>query len=105
MRRPTSGMLSPRSPCGYPVPSHFSWCVYTHHEKWDGTGYPQGLRGESIPLVGRLMAVVDVYDAAVTTRRYHPALSHDDALKVIVEGRGTHFDPAIVDAFLAVSTA
>ena len=46
-----------------------------------------------------------VYDAAVTTRRYHPALSHDDALKVIVEGRGTHFDPAIVDAFLAVSTA
>jgi adenylate cyclase len=77
--------------------------VYTHHEKWDGTGYPQGLRGESIPLVGRLMAVVDVYDAAVTTRRYHPALSHDDALRVIAEGRGTHFDPAIVDAFLAVS--
>jgi response regulator RpfG family c-di-GMP phosphodiesterase len=78
--------------------------VYTHHEKWDGTGYPQGLCGETIPLSGRLMAVVDVYDAVVTERRYHPALSHDDALKVIAEGRGTHFDPAIVDAFLAVST-
>jgi adenylate cyclase len=78
--------------------------VYTHHEKWDGTGYPQGLRGEHIPLVGRIMAVVDVYDATVTKRRYHPAMSHDDALKVIAEGRGTHFDPAIVDAFLAIST-
>ena len=77
--------------------------VYTHHEKWDGTGYPQGLRGDTIPLVGRLMAVVDVYDATVTKRRYHPAMSHDEALKVIADGRGTHFDPAIVDAFLAVS--
>ncbi|HUK32517.1 MAG TPA: CHASE2 domain-containing protein [Vicinamibacterales bacterium] len=77
--------------------------VYTHHEKWDGTGYPQGLRGEDIPLSGRLMAVVDVYDAAVTERRYHSAVSHDDALKIIAEGRGTHFDPAVVDAFLAVS--
>ncbi len=79
--------------------------VYTHHEKWDGTGYPQGLRGDAIPLAGRLMAVVDVYDATVTTRRYHSALSHDDAIKVIAEGRGTHFDPAVVDAFLAVSNA
>jgi HD-GYP domain-containing protein (c-di-GMP phosphodiesterase class II) len=77
--------------------------VYTHHEKWDGTGYPQGLRGETIPLSGRLMAVVDVYDAAVTERRYHSAVSHDDALRIISEGRGTHFDPAVVDAFLAVS--
>jgi CHASE2 domain-containing sensor protein len=77
--------------------------VYTHHEKWDGTGYPQGLTGEKIPLAGRLMAVVDVYDATVTTRRYHSAMSHDDAMKVIVEGRGTHFEPAVVDAFLAVS--
>jgi response regulator RpfG family c-di-GMP phosphodiesterase len=79
--------------------------VYTHHEKWDGSGYPQGLRGENIPLVGRLMAVVDVYDATVTTRRYHPAMSHDDAVKVIVEGKGTHFDPTIVDAFVAVSAS
>jgi HD-GYP domain-containing protein (c-di-GMP phosphodiesterase class II) len=78
--------------------------VYTHHEKWDGTGYPQGLRGETIPLAGRLMAVVDVYDATVTKRRYHSAMSHDHAVKVIVEGRGTHFDPAVVDAFIAVSS-
>ncbi|HET9833260.1 MAG TPA: HD domain-containing phosphohydrolase, partial [Vicinamibacterales bacterium] len=78
--------------------------VYTHHEKWDGTGYPQGLRGNSIPLSGRLMAVVDVYDATVTARRYHSAMSHEDALKIIAEGRGTHFDPAVVDAFLVVSS-
>ena len=77
--------------------------VYTHHEKWDGTGYPQGLKGREIPLAGRLMAVVDVYDATVTKRRYHSAMSHDHAMKVIVEGRGTHFDPAVVDAFVAVS--
>ena len=77
--------------------------VYTHHEKWDGTGYPQGLKGEDIPLAGRLMAVVDVYDATVTKRRYHSAMSHDHAVNVIAEGRGTHFDPAVVDAFLAVS--
>jgi HD-GYP domain-containing protein (c-di-GMP phosphodiesterase class II) len=77
--------------------------VYTHHEKWDGTGYPQGLRGSEIPVAGRLMAVVDVYDATVTRRRYQPGMSHDDALRVIVEGRGSHFDPAVVDAFVAVS--
>jgi putative two-component system response regulator len=78
--------------------------VYTHHEKWDGTGYPQGLRGEKIPVSGRLMAVVDVYDATVTARRYHSAMSHDHAVKVITQGRGTHFDPAIVDAFLAIAS-
>jgi len=78
--------------------------VYTHHEKWDGTGYPQGLRGNNIPLSGRLMAVADVYDATVTARRYHSAMSHEDALKIIAEGRGTHFDPSVVDAFLVVSS-
>ncbi len=76
--------------------------VYTHHEKWDGSGYPQGLRGDDIPLAGRLMAVVDVYDAAMTERRYHAAMSHEEAIKIIADGRGSHFDPAIVDAFLAV---
>jgi CHASE2 domain-containing sensor protein len=76
--------------------------VYTHHEKWDGTGYPQGLRGEAIPLAGRLMAIVDVYDAVVSERRYHHAMSHDDALRIISDGRGTHFDPAVVDAFVSV---
>jgi CHASE2 domain-containing sensor protein len=77
--------------------------VYTHHEKWDGTGYPQGLRGAEIPIAGRLIALVDVYDAVRTRRLYRQPLSHDDAVALIVKGRGTHFDPAVVDAFLAVS--
>jgi HD-GYP domain-containing protein (c-di-GMP phosphodiesterase class II) len=77
--------------------------VYSHHEKWDGTGYPEGLRGEEIPLAGRLMAVVDVYDATVMRRRYQKAMSHEDALKVIVDGRGKSFDPAVVDAFVEIS--
>jgi CHASE2 domain-containing sensor protein len=77
--------------------------VYTHHEKWDGTGYPRGLRGADIPVAGRLMAVVDVYDAVITRRRYQQAMSHDDAVRYISEGRGTHFDPDVVDAFTQVS--
>jgi adenylate cyclase len=77
--------------------------VYSHHEKWDGTGYPEGLHGDEIPLAGRLMAVVDVYDATVMRRRYQQAMSHEAALKVIVGGRGTHFDPAVVDAFVEIS--
>jgi adenylate cyclase len=77
--------------------------VYSHHEKWDGTGYPEGLRGDEIPLAGRLMAVVDVYDATVMRRRYQQAMSHEAALKVIVDGRGTHFDPSVVDAFVEIS--
>jgi adenylate cyclase len=77
--------------------------VYSHHEKWDGSGYPEGLRGEEIPLAGRLMAVVDVYDATVMRRRYQKAMSHDDAMKVIIDGRGTHFDPAVVDAFMEIA--
>ena len=76
--------------------------VYTHHEKWDGTGYPEGLRGTSIPIAGRLMALVDVYDAVTTHRVYREPMSHDDAAALIVSGRGTHFDPSVVDAFLEV---
>jgi adenylate cyclase len=79
--------------------------VYTHHEKWDGSGYPRGLRGEEIPIAGRLMAVVDVYDAAVTRRLYQSPSSHDDTVTLIARGRGTHFDPAVVDAFLSISGA
>jgi putative two-component system response regulator len=79
--------------------------VYTHHEKWDGTGYPQGLRGASIPIVGRLMALVDVYDALTTRRVYREAMSHEDAVAFIAAGRGSHFDPAVVDAFLEISRA
>jgi HD-GYP domain-containing protein (c-di-GMP phosphodiesterase class II) len=77
--------------------------VYTHHEKWDGTGYPQGLRGGQIPVVGRLIAIVDVYDAITTHRVYRAPMSHDEAVAFIVARRGTHFDPAVVDAFLEVS--
>ncbi|WP_188746823.1 HD-GYP domain-containing protein [Marinobacterium zhoushanense] len=71
----------------------------SHHERWDGTGYPQGLKGEAIPLVARLMAVADVYDAVCSRRPYKDALSHETASRTIIEGRGTHFDPDVVDAF------
>jgi putative two-component system response regulator len=74
--------------------------AYTHHEKWDGTGYPQGLSGEAIPLGGRLMALADVYDALISRRVYKEAFSHEDAVAEIVKGRGSHFDPALVDLFL-----
>jgi adenylate cyclase len=77
--------------------------VYTHHERWDGTGYPRGLRGAEIPVVGRVMALVDVYDAAVTRTLYRPSMSHQDAVKFIVGGKGTHFDPAVVEAFITVA--
>jgi adenylate cyclase len=77
--------------------------AYTHHEKWDGTGYPEGLRGTQIPIPGRLIAVVDVYDAAHTRRLYQKPRTHDDVVALIVKGRGTHFDPAVVDAFVRVS--
>ncbi len=76
--------------------------AYTHHEKWNGSGYPRGLRGEEIPVSGRLMAVADVYDALVSKRHYKDKMSYEEAKKIIVEGRGTHFDPDIVDAFLAI---
>jgi adenylate cyclase len=77
--------------------------VYTHHERWDGTGYPQGLRGEDIPVAGRLMAVVDAYDAMVMHRRYQSPLSHEEAVRRILKGRGTLFEPAVVDAFERIS--
>src|SRR5262249_16937105 len=77
--------------------------VYTHHERWDGTGYPQGLRGQNIPIAGRIMAVVDVYDAATTRRLYSPSKPLDETIRLIVSGKGTHFDPAVVDAFVLVA--
>jgi len=69
-----------------------------HHEKWDGSGYPDGLAGESIPLPARLMAVADVYDALISVRPYKRAMSHDEALAFIREGAGSHFDPHVVEA-------
>jgi HD-GYP domain-containing protein (c-di-GMP phosphodiesterase class II) len=74
--------------------------VISHHEKWDGSGYPYGLKGDSIPLAGRLMALADVYDALISERVYKPAFPHQKAKEMIVEGRGTHFDPDVIDAFL-----
>ncbi len=73
----------------------------THHEKWDGSGYPEGLRGEEIPLCGRIVALADVYDALTTARVYKPAYTHDVARSIILEGRAKHLDPDVVDAFLA----
>lgn len=77
--------------------------VYTHHERWDGTGYPQGLQGAAIPIEGRVLAVVDVYDALVTRSLYKEPLTHEGAVAFITKGRGTHFDPDVADAFLSVA--
>ena len=77
--------------------------VYTHHERWDGTGYPQGLQSNEIPVAGRIMALVDVYDAIRARSLYKKCMSHEDAVALIVRGKGTHFDPAVVEAFLRVS--
>ncbi len=73
--------------------------AYSHQEKWDGSGYPQGLKGYDIPISGRLMALADVYDALISKRVYKPPFSHEEAVKIIREGRDKHFDPDIVDAF------
>jgi adenylate cyclase len=77
--------------------------VYTHHERWDGTGYPRKLRGTEIPIEGRVMAIVDVYDATTTRTLYRPRMTHDDAVKFIAGRSETHFDPAVVQAFVAVA--
>jgi response regulator RpfG family c-di-GMP phosphodiesterase len=76
--------------------------VLHHHERWDGSGYPHGLAGRDIPLPARLMALADVYDALTSPRVYKSAMPHAEAREVIIQGRGGHFDPDIVDAFLYV---
>ncbi|MCL2196881.1 MAG: HD domain-containing protein, partial [Treponema sp.] len=73
-----------------------------HHEKWDGTGYPNGLKGNKIPLEGRIMAIIDVYDALVSERPYKTAFSHEEAIKIITEGKHTQFDPILTDIFLSI---
>ena len=75
----------------------------THHERWDGTGYPNGLKGEDIPLESRLMAIADVYDTLVQTRPYRTAYTHDEAVEIIKKESGSHFDPKLVGLFLANS--
>jgi putative two-component system response regulator len=76
--------------------------AYCHHERCDGRGYPRGLKGNDIPLVARIASVSDVYDALVCARVYKSALSHDEAMKIIVDGRGGQFDPLVVDAIMGV---
>jgi response regulator RpfG family c-di-GMP phosphodiesterase len=76
--------------------------AYMHHERWDGSGYPRGLKGHEIPFSARLTALADVYDALTAKRCYKEAFTHEVAKNIIIESRGTHFDPLIVDAFLAI---
>ncbi|MEM6457325.1 MAG: HD domain-containing phosphohydrolase [Acidobacteriota bacterium] len=74
--------------------------AYSHHERWDGRGYPEGLRDEQIPLAARIVALADAYDAITSRRPYKEALPHEEAVRRIVKDRGTHFDPVVVDAFM-----
>jgi putative two-component system response regulator len=83
--------------------THAKIMAGTHHEKWDGTGYPRGIAGSNIPLQGRLMALVDVYDALISERPYKKAFTPEQAVKIIKESSGTQFDPALVDVFVSVS--
>ncbi|WP_415888724.1 two-component system response regulator [Neptuniibacter sp. SY11_33] len=76
--------------------------AYSHQEKWDGSGYPEALKGEEIPLSARLMAIADVYDALISKRVYKNAMSHEQAVAIIEEGRGNHFDPELVDCFIEI---
>jgi putative two-component system response regulator len=76
----------------------------THHEKWDGSGYPRGLKGEDIPLVGRIVAICDVFDALTVLRPYKPAFPLDKAYSILRQNSGGHFDPAVVQAFFAAES-
>ena len=76
--------------------------IYSHQERWDGSGYPRGLVGYDIPLCARLIAVADVYDALISARVYRQGMPHPDAFAIIVEGKGSLFDPDIVDAFVVI---
>jgi putative two-component system response regulator len=78
---------------------HAAIMAYSHHERWDGKGYPLGLAGEAIPIQGRLMAIPDVYDALISERPYKPPFSHEKATEIVVAGKGTQFDPLLVDLF------
>jgi putative two-component system response regulator len=75
----------------------------SHHERWDGKGYSHGLKGTEIPLLGRVMAICDVYDALISKRPYKSAYTHEEAVKIISEGSGSQFDPVLIDVFLKVS--
>ena len=91
--------------CGSSVLDLASRIALTHHERWDGSGYPIGLAGEDIPIEGRITAVADVFDALSTRRSYKPAFPREKCFAILEEGRGTHFDPQILDAFFAAREA
>jgi putative two-component system response regulator len=80
----------------------YMFAVY-HHEKWDGSGYPYGIKGENIPLPARIMAIIDVYDALISERPYKKAFSYEGAIKIIKEGENSHFDPDLVEIFISAS--
>ena len=98
-------ILSAENLLGTPVPflQVGMEIAYGHHEKWNGAGYPEGLSGDDISIPGRLMAVADVYDALISRRIYKPPYPHEDSVDIIREASGTHFDPDMVDAFLALA--
>ncbi|MBF0423315.1 MAG: two-component system response regulator [Magnetococcales bacterium] len=77
--------------------------AHGHHEKWDGSGYPASLAGDAIPIAARIMAIADVYDALISRRVYKPPFSHEKSVGIVRDGRGTHFDPDMVDAFLEIA--
>jgi response regulator RpfG family c-di-GMP phosphodiesterase len=91
---------------GLPTPNRFLHIAREiatgHHEKWDGSGYPRGLKGDEIPISARLMALADVYDALISRRIYKQAYSHEDAVAYITQGKGTHFDPDVTDVFITI---
>jgi response regulator RpfG family c-di-GMP phosphodiesterase len=82
--------------------NHAKIFALTHHEKWDGTGYPNRLRGHNIPLQGRIMAIADVYDALISERPYKKAFTREEAFKIIIDGKGTLFDPVLIELFMEV---
>lgn len=97
-------ILQAESELGIDVPflQYAKEIAYGHHEKWDGSGYPQGLSGEDIPISARLMAVADVYDALISRRVYKEGMPHEQAVQIILDGKGTHFDPHIIEAFVVL---
>ena len=87
---------------GVPALESIAYCILTHHEKWDGTGYPKGLKGVAIPLQSRILAIADTYDAMINDRVYRKGQAHQDAIDEIVKYRGTQFDPNLVDIFVSI---
>jgi putative two-component system response regulator len=74
--------------------------AHFHHEKWDGSGYPLGLRGEDIPISARLVALADAYDILISRRPHKPPIPHREAVQILIAAKGTHFDPDVFDAFI-----